>query len=109
MPHPPSRLRATREAAMRSGGGVLLNKRAAMSAIEGNPEIHLLVLSFTGFDPARSSAGQFAVMHNATVLDFFGGWGSRRGRKPGLSCSGFLSTDKGSAQESRITDGRPLR
>ena len=60
-------------------------------------------------DPTRSSAGQFAVMHNTTVLDFFGGWGSRRGRKPGLSCSGFLSTDNGSAQEFRITDGRPLR
>ena len=35
--------------------------------------------------------------------------GGRRGRKPGLSCSGFLSTDNGSAQEFRITDGRPLR
>jgi hypothetical protein len=43
-------------------------------------------------------------MHNTTVLDFFGGWGSRRGRKPGLSCSGFLSTDNGSAQEFRITE-----
>ena len=27
----------------------------------------------------------------------------------GLSCSGFLSTDDGSAQEFRTTDGRPLR
>jgi len=44
-------------------------------------------------------------MHNTTtVLDFFWGWGSRRGRKPGLSGSGFLSTDNGSAQEFRITD-----
>ena len=54
-------------------------------------------------DPTRSSAGQFAVMHNTTVLDFFG-VGSRRGRKLGLSCSGFLSTDNGSAQEFRITE-----
>ena len=56
----------------------------------------------TESDPTRSSAGQFAVMHNTTVLN--GGWGSRRGRKPGLSCSGFLSTDNGSAQEFRITE-----
>ena len=58
---------------------------------------------------AHSIGPWSAVMHNTTVLDFFGGWGSRRGRKPGLSCSGFLSTDNGSAQEFRITDGRPLR
>ena len=29
----------------------------------------------TDFDPTRSSAGQFAVMHNTTVLDFFWGVG----------------------------------
>ena len=60
-------------------------------------------------DPTRSSAGQFAVMHNATVLDFFGGVGFSAREEARLSCSGFLSTDNGSAQEFRITDGRPLR
>jgi hypothetical protein len=29
---------------------------------------HLLVLSFTGFDPSRSSRARFAVMHNAAFL-----------------------------------------
>ena len=33
----------------------------------------IMTMNLVENDPTRSSAGQFAVMHNTTVLDFFGG------------------------------------